>query len=144
MWTFRPDGRQACIVGFAIDYEFKSRVLSALMGSVFDRAFRKFSERLRGARRPRLRRLAGLSRVVEHGQRLADGGKADGRAPEIAEAADAVMGLAVAHRNGQMHQPDRLLRRAAVRPGDAGDGDGEIGLRAVRWRLRPWRAPPPR
>ncbi len=43
VWTFRPDGERACVVGFAIDYEFKSRVLAALMGGVFDRAFRKFS-----------------------------------------------------------------------------------------------------
>ncbi len=31
-------------VKFFIDYEFKSRVLGALMGAVFDRAFRTFSE----------------------------------------------------------------------------------------------------
>ena len=43
VWTFRAEGEGACAVGFAIDYEFKSRVLSALMGSVFDRAFRKFT-----------------------------------------------------------------------------------------------------
>ena len=43
VWTFRPEGEGACMVGFAIDYEFKSRLLSAVMGSVFDRAFRKFS-----------------------------------------------------------------------------------------------------
>ena len=43
VWTFRPEGERACIVGFAIDYEFKSRMLSALMDSVFDRAFRKFA-----------------------------------------------------------------------------------------------------
>ncbi len=43
VWRFRPEGEGACTVGFAIDYEFKSRVLSALMGGVFDRAFRKFS-----------------------------------------------------------------------------------------------------
>ena len=43
VWTFRPDGENACIVGFSIDYEFRSRVLGALMGAVFDRAFRKFS-----------------------------------------------------------------------------------------------------
>ena len=28
-------------------------------------------------------------------------------------------------RRGEVHEPDRLLRRPAVRPGDAGDGDGE-------------------
>ncbi len=43
VWTFRPEGEDACAVGFSIDYEFKSRVLSAVMGGVFDRAFRKFS-----------------------------------------------------------------------------------------------------
>ncbi len=43
VWTFRAEGESACVVGFAIDYEFKSRLLSALMGSVFDRAFRKFT-----------------------------------------------------------------------------------------------------
>ena len=42
-WTFRPEGEGACVVGFAIDYEFKSRMLAAVMGGVFDRAFRKFS-----------------------------------------------------------------------------------------------------
>jgi coenzyme Q-binding protein COQ10 len=30
-------------VGFFIDYEFKSRTLGALMGSLFDAAFRKFA-----------------------------------------------------------------------------------------------------
>jgi coenzyme Q-binding protein COQ10 len=43
-WTFRPDGPGACIVDFSIDYEFRSRALSALMGAMFDRAFRKFTE----------------------------------------------------------------------------------------------------
>lgn len=43
VWQFRAEGADGCLVGFAIDYEFKSRVLAALMGSVFDRAFRKFS-----------------------------------------------------------------------------------------------------
>jgi coenzyme Q-binding protein COQ10 len=42
-WTFRPDG-EGCIVGFWIDYDFKSRALGALMGAMFDKAFRKFSE----------------------------------------------------------------------------------------------------
>jgi coenzyme Q-binding protein COQ10 len=31
-------------VHFFIDYEFRSRILGALMGSMFDRAFRMFSE----------------------------------------------------------------------------------------------------
>lgn len=42
-WTFvpHPDGTA---VEFFIDYEFKSRMLGALVGTMFDRAFRMFSE----------------------------------------------------------------------------------------------------
>jgi coenzyme Q-binding protein COQ10 len=42
-WTFRdvPGGSE---VEFYINYEFKSFALSILMGSVFDKAFRKFTE----------------------------------------------------------------------------------------------------
>jgi|ERR1043166_3567240 coenzyme Q-binding protein COQ10 len=43
-WTFRPLGEQACEVEFFISYEFRSRALGLLMGSVFDAAFRKFAE----------------------------------------------------------------------------------------------------
>jgi coenzyme Q-binding protein COQ10 len=44
VWTFRdePEGLGSR-VGFFIDYEFKSRTLGAMMGSMFDVAFRKFS-----------------------------------------------------------------------------------------------------
>ena len=43
-WTFTPvDGGEKTDVGFHIQYEFKSAALSALMGSVFDRAFRRFA-----------------------------------------------------------------------------------------------------
>lgn len=42
-WTFRPDG-EGCVVGFWITYEFKSRTLGALMGAMFDKAFRRFAE----------------------------------------------------------------------------------------------------
>ena len=44
IWTFRdePD-REGSRVGFFIDYEFKSRTLGVLMGSMFDVAFRKFA-----------------------------------------------------------------------------------------------------
>jgi coenzyme Q-binding protein COQ10 len=44
VWTFRDAGAAACDIGFSIDYAFKSRVLGALMGSMFDKAFRKFAE----------------------------------------------------------------------------------------------------
>lgn len=45
-WTFNPGkaGSSSCVVEFFITYEFKSRVLGMLMGSMFDAAFRKFAE----------------------------------------------------------------------------------------------------
>jgi len=42
-WRFRPTGEQACEVEFFIVYEFRSRTLGLLMGSIFDAAFRRFS-----------------------------------------------------------------------------------------------------
>ncbi|MCK3777729.1 type II toxin-antitoxin system RatA family toxin [Ensifer sesbaniae] len=43
-WRFEPAGEGQSVVHFYIDYEFKSRILGALMGSMFDRAFRMFSD----------------------------------------------------------------------------------------------------
>lgn len=42
-WTFEPKGEGASDVGFFIAYEFKSRMLALLMGSMFDAAFARFS-----------------------------------------------------------------------------------------------------
>ncbi|MBV9330576.1 MAG: SRPBCC family protein [Alphaproteobacteria bacterium] len=42
-WTFEPKGAGACEVGFYLSYEFKSRMLAALMGAMFDAAFARFS-----------------------------------------------------------------------------------------------------
>jgi coenzyme Q-binding protein COQ10 len=42
-WTFKPAGDRACDVGFFISYEFRSRTLGLLMGSVFEAAFRRFA-----------------------------------------------------------------------------------------------------
>lgn len=44
-WRFEPvgDGGQ-CDVNFFIDYEFRSRTLGLVMGSVFDSAFRRFAQ----------------------------------------------------------------------------------------------------
>ena len=41
-WTFRPDPR-GCLVEFWIDYEFRSRLLAAVAGAVFDRIFRSYT-----------------------------------------------------------------------------------------------------
>ena len=43
IWSFEP-ASDGCFVRFFIDYEFKSRILAALMGTMFDRAFRMFAE----------------------------------------------------------------------------------------------------
>jgi coenzyme Q-binding protein COQ10 len=43
VWSFRPLGDGGCEVGFRIVYEFRSRILQAVMGTAFDRAFRKFA-----------------------------------------------------------------------------------------------------
>ena len=42
-WTFRPTGERTCEVRFFISYEFRSRMLGMLMGSMFDLAFRRFA-----------------------------------------------------------------------------------------------------
>ena len=42
-WSFVPAGEAASDVEFYIDYEFKSRMLGVLMGSMFDVAFRRFA-----------------------------------------------------------------------------------------------------
>lgn len=43
-WNFEPVGENACDVKFFIDYEFKSRTLGLMMGTMFDYAFRRFAK----------------------------------------------------------------------------------------------------
>jgi coenzyme Q-binding protein COQ10 len=42
-WTFESRGEDVCDVSFFLAYEFKSRMLAALMGAMFDAAFGRFS-----------------------------------------------------------------------------------------------------
>jgi coenzyme Q-binding protein COQ10 len=42
-WVFAEAGEGQCRVDFFIAYEFRSRTLAALMGNMFDAAFRKFA-----------------------------------------------------------------------------------------------------
>jgi coenzyme Q-binding protein COQ10 len=42
-WNFRPAGEGVCDVEFFIAYEFRSRTLGVLMGTMFETAFRRFS-----------------------------------------------------------------------------------------------------
>lgn len=57
-WTFEPKGDDVCDVGFFLAYEFKSRMLALLMGSMFDAAFARFSIAFENAR---MRSTAGRS-----------------------------------------------------------------------------------
>jgi coenzyme Q-binding protein COQ10 len=64
-WDFKPDPA-GCLVTFHIAYEFKSMALGLVMGAVFDRAFRKFTEAFEARadaiyRRPQASRGAGAS-----------------------------------------------------------------------------------
>ncbi len=43
-WTFRPREGGGCEVEFFIEWELKSRSLAMLVGSVFDRVFRRYAE----------------------------------------------------------------------------------------------------
>lgn len=42
-WAFHPEGEHASDVEFFIDYEFKSRTLGLLMGTLFDTVFRRMT-----------------------------------------------------------------------------------------------------
>jgi coenzyme Q-binding protein COQ10 len=42
-WNFRAVDERTCDVEFFISYEFRSRTLGALMGAMFETAFRRFS-----------------------------------------------------------------------------------------------------
>ncbi len=43
-WIFRPLTPQACEIDFYIAYSFRSRLLERLMGGLFDRAVRKYTD----------------------------------------------------------------------------------------------------
>lgn len=43
-WIFRPINETSSIVDFFISYEFRSRSLQMVMGTMFDQAFRNFAE----------------------------------------------------------------------------------------------------
>ena len=42
-WTFEARSETDCDVGFFLSYEFKSRMLAMLMGTMFDTAFQRFA-----------------------------------------------------------------------------------------------------
>ena len=42
-WTFEARSETECDVGFFLSYEFKSRMLAMVMGTMFDAAFQRFA-----------------------------------------------------------------------------------------------------
>src|ERR1700753_4186949 len=42
-WTFEPKSERECDVGFFLSYEFRSRMLALLMGTMFDTMFQRFA-----------------------------------------------------------------------------------------------------
>jgi coenzyme Q-binding protein COQ10 len=42
-WSFEPKSDSECDVGFFLNYEFKSRMLALLMGTMFATAFQRFA-----------------------------------------------------------------------------------------------------
>ncbi len=157
-WEFHAGARTSSATSkFFISYEFRSRMLGMLMGTMFDTAFRPLLERLREARRRRLwtRKNApkqasssrggcarfALGQIVQHPERLQYRLFADCRprpiSPNRFSACDEASG---ARRHGEMHEADRLFRRTTVRPGNArhrySDIDRRVGDAAARHLFR--------
>jgi coenzyme Q-binding protein COQ10 len=63
-WSFEPKSDEICDVGFFLSYEFKSRMLAMLMGTMFDTAFARFA----AAFEKRADVVYGKTRVVEQSQ----------------------------------------------------------------------------
>jgi coenzyme Q-binding protein COQ10 len=42
-WSFHATGERTCEIEFFISYEFKSRALALVVGTMFDAAFRRFA-----------------------------------------------------------------------------------------------------
>lgn len=42
-WHFHPDGEGGCIIDFAVDFAFRSRLFETLAGQVFDKALRRMT-----------------------------------------------------------------------------------------------------
>jgi hypothetical protein len=61
-----------------------------------------------------------------------DRGEAHGLAADVAEALLARNRRRAAPGAGEMDEADRLFRRPAVRPGDAGDADRDVGARSAQ------------
>lgn len=59
-WTFEPDGEGGCVVGFLVDFEFRSRLFEAIAGQMFGIALKKMV----GAFETRAQQLYGQAPTV--------------------------------------------------------------------------------
>ena len=115
VWTFSAEAEAGTSrVEFFIDYEFRSRMLGALMGSMFDAAFRKFAER---SRRGRTRSTA--ARRVS--QRRA-------KRPSSISSAVSTDAVCIAARPSRRNVAHRHDRRARPRAGEMHEADRFFGV----------------
>src|ERR1700726_3440834 len=144
-WTFEPKSDTACDVGFFLAYEFKSRMLALLMGTMFDTAFQRFAAAFekradaiygsgRSAGTPRLcpRGTAPLDRGEPRGSRQARAQPADGfaarlgqrlrPAPQFRQHTQGFDDGALAHRA----TPDGSEAALAMQNSAVAGGDGEV------------------
>ena len=122
--TFVPVGEDACDVKFYIEYEFKSRTLGLLMGSMFDYAFRRFAEAFEaradviygdGARGAQGVGLIGQG-VEQHLQRDTDAGaRIPARSSGPKRTPDGGCSTARRRRNGRGRRASRPSRRRGRR-----------------------------
>ena len=110
-WRSKPTEDGGTAVHFFIDYEFKSRILGAMMGAMFDRAFRMFAEAFE-KRADEIYRgsvsLAPKSPITSAVRTVSD--RIWSR-PAIFELALFHPGRVPLAGNGEPDQPDRLFRR---------------------------------
>ena len=66
-WRFRSLPEGGSEISFCITYEFRSRALALLMGTLFDRVFRRFSDAFETRADQIYGRAPGLSQVSEQG-----------------------------------------------------------------------------
>ena len=82
IWSFSDTAEPGVsTVDFSIDYEFRSRTLSLLMGSMFDAAFRRFAQAFEERADPRVRAQLSQARLrlcaFEQAERVCNGEPTD-------------------------------------------------------------------
>ena len=145
-WRFTPkgpeNGIERCEIEFSIGFEFKNRVLAKVAGNAFEKVMLKLADAF-VARAAALSKKNALSPNRPPGRNRAfimsssaafTVAKAHFTAPDVAEiimrhSRCTVVAAFARHRD--MHQPDRLFRRAAAGPGDAGDRDRHMSAARV-------------